>query len=319
MSKITSEMLARFFENRTTAAENDVIADWIESDPENQNIFNRELQFHLMLLNISSGYMKHAPHKAKRNIFGSRSSIFLSAAAMLAGILLTWFIGVAPLKNEASGILTFTTQPGQRASLTLPDGTSVHLNSGSTLEYPAVFSRKERRVRLEGEAMFDVESKARRPFYVETFAYDVKVLGTRFNVLAEKEKEEFSTALIEGSVAILDKRNESLVATMTPDQEIVLSDGRLYKRTVEDIANRYRWTEGIIDCSGMSFDDLMRKFEKSFGIEIVNELDTLPQINIRRMKVNVKDGVSHALELLQRNAEFSYRYDDTTDTYYLYD
>ena len=149
--------------------------------------------------------------------------------------------------------------------------------------------------------------------------YSAETICRLAKILAEKEKEEFSTALIEGSVAILDKRNESLVATMTPDQEIVLSDGRLYKRTVEDIANRYRWTEGIIDCSGMSFDDLMSKFEKSFGIEIVNELDTLPQINIRRMKVNVKDGVSHALELLQRNAEFSYRYDDTTDTYYLYD
>lgn len=319
MSKITTEMLARFFENGTTAAENNAIADWIERDPENQNIFNRELQFHLMLLNISSEDRKPVQHRTLMNFFGSRASVFMSAAAVLAGVLLTWFIGVAPYKKEASETLTFTTQPGQQAAVTLPDGTSVHLNSGSTLEYPAVFSRKERRVRLEGEAMFDVESQTRRPFYVETFAYDVKVLGTRFNVLAEKEMGEFSTALIEGSVAILDKSSENPVAMMSPDQEIVLSEGRLYKRTVEDIASRYRWTEGIIDCSGMPFDELVRKFEKSFGVEIVTELDTLPQIRIRRMKVNVKDGVSHALELLQRNAEFSYRYDDTTDTYYLYD
>ena len=128
MSNITSEILARFFEGRTTSEENNAIADWIESDPVNQETFNRELQFHLMLMHMPV----QAPHKKPR-----RTSLALYAglaASFVAGIILCWFLAVAPLSDEASMMVAFHTDPGQRASLTLPDGTSVELNSGSTLD-----------------------------------------------------------------------------------------------------------------------------------------------------------------------------------------
>ena len=194
MSNITSEILARFFEGRATSEENNAIADWIESDPANQDAFNRELQFHLMLMHMPV----QAPQKKPR-----RTSLALYAglaASFVAGIILCWFLAVTPLRDETSKMVAFHTDPGQRASLTLPDGTSVELNSGSTLQYPAVFARGERRVRIEGEAMFDVAKAADKPFYVETFAYDVKVLGTRFNVEADEDRGVFSTALMEGRV-----------------------------------------------------------------------------------------------------------------------
>ncbi|EKC56861.1 protein containing FecR protein domain protein, partial [human gut metagenome] len=62
--------------------------------------------------------------------------------------------------------------------MTLADGTLVHLNAGTTLEYPVVFSRKDRRVKLTGEALFEVAHNAKHPFIVETFATDLQVLGT---------------------------------------------------------------------------------------------------------------------------------------------
>ncbi|MBR2065057.1 MAG: FecR domain-containing protein, partial [Bacteroidales bacterium] len=289
MSNITSEILARFFEGRTTSEENNAIADWIESDPANQETFNRELQFHLMLMQMPASVQTplQKPHRTRLALYAGL------AASFVAGIILCWFLAVAPLSDEASRMVAFHTDPGQRASLTLPDGTSVELNSGSTLEYPAVFARGERRVRVEGEAMFDVAKVADKPFYVETFAYDVKVLGTRFNVESDEDRGVFSTALMEGSVAILDK-HDNRITELEPDQVVTLTDGRLIKRHEENIGSRYRWTDGIINCSGLSFEELMRRFERAFGVTIVIECEAVPDISYKRMKVNVCDGISHA-------------------------
>lgn len=70
---------------------------------------------------------------------------------------------------------------GQHVRISLNDGSEVDLNSGSRLIYPSIFSGKERRVKLVGEARFDVSHNEKQPFIVETFAYDVRVLGTDFN------------------------------------------------------------------------------------------------------------------------------------------
>lgn len=310
MSNITSEILARFFEGRTTSEENNAIADWIESDPANQDAFNRELQFHLMLMHMPVQEPQKKPRRTHLALYAGL------AASFVAGIILCWFLAVTPLRDETSKIVAFHTDPGQRASLTLPDGTSVELNSGSTLEYPAVFARGERRVRVEGEAMFDVAKVADKPFYVETFAYDVKVLGTRFNVEADEDRGVFSTALMEGSVAILDK-HDNRITELEPDQVVTLTDGRLLKRHEENIGSRYRWTDGIINCAGLSFEELMRRFERAFGVTIVIECEAVPDISYKRMKVNVCDGISHAFAILQRTSDFTVEYEDTTNTYHI--
>ncbi len=312
MSNITSEILARFFEGRATSEENNAIADWIESDPANQEVFNQELQFHLMLMHMSSK-VKASQQKPRRTSLALYAGL---AASFVAGIILCWFLAVTPLRDEASKMVAFHTDPGQRASLTLPDGTSVELNSGSTIRYPAVFARGERRVRIEGEAMFDVAKAADKPFYVETFAYDVKVLGTRFNVEADEDKGVFSAALMEGRVAILDK-NDNRITELEPDQVVTLAEGRLIKKQEENIGSQYRWTDGIINCAGLSFEELMQKFERAFGVSIVIECETVPYISYKRMKVNVCDGISHAFSILQRTSDFTVEYDDATNTYHI--
>lgn len=317
MSKITTELLVRFFENRTSPAENDMIADWIESDPANQEIFNRELKYHLMLMHV---YAADAPAKDSASAPRSRRSRFImfsgTAAAMVITFLVSWFVGVSHLRDEADRMMTFSTRPGQRASLVLPDGSVVELNSGSSLEYPAVFSKRERRVRIEGEALFDVAKDERRPFMVETFAYDIKVLGTRFDVIAEEESGEFCTALMEGKVAILDKESIEVVR-LAPDQIAKVIDGKLHKIQEDDVASQYRWAEGIVSCGGLTFVEMMWKFERAFGVNIVVECENIPDIHLKRMKLNVNDGIIHAFSVLRMFADFEYVYDDRTNTYYI--
>ena len=97
--------------------------------------------------------------------------------------------------------------PGQRANLTLSDGTNVWLNACSEMTYPASFSEDTRRVSLKGEAYFDVSKDVEHPFVVQTKKCDIKVLGTEFNVrVNESESDcEFSAALLEGSIELINK------------------------------------------------------------------------------------------------------------------
>lgn len=85
---------------------------------------------------------------------------------------------------------TVTTGPHERKNVALPDGTTVYLNSDTELEYDRQFSDNQRAVRLKGEAYFDVQRDATRPFIIQAASVTVEVLGTSFN-LRSYSGEEF--------------------------------------------------------------------------------------------------------------------------------
>lgn len=71
-------------------------------------------------------------------------------------------------------------------------------------------------MKISGEAMFDVEHDADHPFVVETFACDVEVLGTKFDVEAEPDEGIFSTALLRGSVKVSNKLTAGESSSSSP-------------------------------------------------------------------------------------------------------
>ncbi|MBQ8422595.1 MAG: FecR domain-containing protein [Bacteroidales bacterium] len=320
--EIDRHILEKFFMNEAESSEVAAIEAWLKEDKaheqEFQNAYDRYVLTNLTVSKMElkaemARVLEAARAKRSRRILAYVASV---AAALAVGAFLTWNFVARPLVDKSSQLMTFTTEAGQRATVTLPDGTSVQLNSCSELRYPAVFSDGDRRVYVEGEAMFDVAKETERPFVVETFAYDIKVLGTKFNVIAEEECQEFCTALIDGRVSILNKEDVEVVE-LRPDQIVKVIDGKLHKIQSDNVAAQYRWTDGVISCSGQTFEELMRKFERSFGVNIEIEMTSVPVLDLRRMKVNVNDGIVHAFSMLKLNAEFEYEYDDKSNTYYI--
>ncbi|PQJ34241.1 hypothetical protein BSZ35_06175 [Salinibacter sp. 10B] len=104
--------------------------------------------------------------------------------------------------------VTVTAPTGQQRTATLPDGSTVELNSGTTLSYQRGFqagpfvSSDQRSVHLSGEAFFSVED-ASRPFVVETATATITVEGTRFNVQARPTIDSTTAVtLTEGRVRV---------------------------------------------------------------------------------------------------------------------
>lgn len=91
---------------------------------------------------------------------------------------------------------------GRSYSLVLSDGTKIWLNALSKIKYPVRFDGRERRVIISGEAFFEVAKDEKIPFIVETSYYDVKVLGTKFNVNAYPDEKVVATTLLSGIISI---------------------------------------------------------------------------------------------------------------------
>ena len=218
----------------------------------------------------------------------------------------------------AEQINTLQVPYGQRLKFTLPDGSSVQLNSGAKIEYPSVFKKPLRRVKLSGEAVFDVEHDERCPIVVETFASDIRVLGTKFNVVADERHKRFSTALLKGRVKItkrLDTTQKAII--LKPNDLANLSNGHLFIEPITD-PEILCWTEGLINISGLPFDELMEKFERAFDVKIDISLEKLPNIRNVSGKIRVNDGIDKALHILQYTADFSYKKNSETNVVTIY-
>ena len=201
-------------------------------------------------------------------------------------------------------------------SVTLSDGTTVWLNSGAKLEYPSIFSRKTRRVKISGEAMFEVEHDAGRPFVVETFACDAEVLGTKFNILADARTSSFSAALLEGRLKISNRRIGGESFILSPNEQIDLIDGHLKLNRITD-PDDFRWVDGLMNLNTLSFGEVIRKFENYYGVRItIDNPEEIPELKYHG-KIRVSDGVDHALKLLQITNNFIYTRNDETNTIHI--
>lgn len=312
-----NDKLERFFSNSSTEEEIKEIQNWIEENPENNTAFSKAYKKYVMTAlavlrsgQTSSQYTSKSKTQRRRKLLSGIIAGTISAAAVLGiGI----FIGDRMSMDTNQHIL-ISADAGQRANVILADGTTVVLNSGSSLEYPASFTSKQRKVKLDGEALFDVTSDKRHPFVVETSQYDVKVLGTRFDIIAEKGSSIFSTSLLEGMVNIIDKTGKE-IAVLHPDQKITIENGAVSIREVHDIEVECQWTDGIISVAGQPFDKIIEVISRSYGVKIRIEKESLPELRFSYLKLRISDGIEHALKSLQRGSDFTYIFDDSKEEY----
>lgn len=169
---------------------------------------------------------------------------------------------------------------GKRFELKLSDGTSVHLNSGTSLKYPVRFIKGEnRQVFLDGEAYFDVIKDSKHPFLVSSDDMDVKVLGTRFNVTSYRKDVKTYTVLVEGSVLAYSKLLDNQQVLLKPGNRAYFENQQLKAEAV-DIDKYVAWVSGELMFIDDSFGVIANKLERKYNVDIVNNYDDLNEIVI---------------------------------------
>lgn len=307
------EFLHRFFENRATRVEEELILAWLDENPVN----NKELLAERKIFDAMLLLGSDKPAAVKRPLLALprwTKEVMKYAAVLLVAAGVGGFYVSNWQHKLLSSTNTITVPAGQRVDIVLPDGTKVCMNALSTLEYPSYFVGDNRKVKLAGEAFFEVTHDVSQPFIVETYACDVEVLGTHFNVEARVEHNRFSTSLVDGGVRVSDRKNPAQKAVLISGQRATYLEGRLVVDRIPE-HERFQWRDGVIAFRDASFAELIAKFEQYYGVRI--ELRNKPISTAFTGKIRISEGLDHALWVLQQSAPFSYARNATKDIIYI--
>jgi ferric-dicitrate binding protein FerR (iron transport regulator) len=172
-----------------------------------------------------------------------------------------------------------------------------------------------RNVKLSGEGFFKVARDVQKPFIVSTENYEVKVLGTEFNVLAYPKSNLFEISLLEGSLEV-SKPESDLEILLKPHDMIYQKGNTLIKKSIDDF-NYFLWKDGIISFDNESFLDMVKKLELYFDLKIVVKNESINQYHCTG-KFRSKDGIEHILKVLQLNNQFSFKIDEKLNNIIIY-
>ena len=162
---------------------------------------------------------------------------------------------------------------GKRIQLVLSDGTTVHLNAGTTLKYPVRFLETfPRDVFLDGEAFFEVARDPEHPFRVNAQNIQIKVLGTKFNVNSYSADRVINTVLAEGSVEINEVGELNSNPVLLKPNQIASYDVSHRSMQVDNVnvSEYIAWTRGELWFQSRTFPEILKVLERHYDVTISN-------------------------------------------------
>jgi ferric-dicitrate binding protein FerR (iron transport regulator) len=306
-----TELLLKYIAGDCTDQEKATITIWLDSNPENMREFIalRKL-YDITIWQTSPVAISELKPKEKISIWQWKPNyieVSKVAAIFLIAVLVSRFLFPVSAPENLTAMQTIFVPAGQRMEITLVDGTKVWLNAKTTFTFPNQFSNQTREVRLDGEGFFEVAGNKSKPFIVKTEKYDIKVLGTKFNLMAYSGKGIFETSLLEGSVEVLNSGGSKGIL-IKPNEQIFQKNGQLIITSIINM-NHFLWKEGIISFENEYFPELVKKLELYFDLKIAVKNDKILKYRCTG-KFRTKDGVEHILKVLQLSNKFSYKVDD---------
>lgn len=306
---MNQDLLYKYFKGNTSIEEEKQILDWVESSDENRKTFQKER----MLYDIALFSDEKQAAREERKL---RILPLMKWTARIAAIIAIVFAGGLLFRdyqyNKSAQLQTIAVPAGQRAQITLADGTKVWLNSQSTLTYATNFGRHERNVQLDGEAYFEVSKNKKIPFFVNTETNKVRVVGTSFNVCAYSGSKEFETTLVEGIVDVYTTEGVKPLTRLVKGEFFGSYDGKPQKKILPSY-DYLRWKEGLYCFDDSPLDCMFSKLEKYYNVKItVNNPELLNYHCTGKFKE--QDGIEHILRVIQKDHKFTYHISEERDS-----
>lgn len=184
---------------------------------------------------------------------------------------------------------------GKRARIQLSDGTHLTVNSQSKVIYPRRFTGDVRKIYAQGEVFLDVAHDKDHPFIVEANGFNLRVLGTKFNI-SNYEGEATNIVLVEGSVEVMDKHENK--ARMIPSDLLNIDNGNIAYQKQVSVDEYISWVDGILLLNGNELADILRKLNKYYAVDIKCSLE----IGKEKVygKLDLKDNIDEVLQCIQQ-------------------
>jgi transmembrane sensor len=200
----------------------------------------------------------------------------IAAVAAVLAIFFAGYLAWPFLQNRLHPTqLTALNVPGnKKEQVALADGSKVWVNSGSELKYPKQFNGKTREVYLSGEAYFDIQHDASKPFIIHTGNVITTVLGTAFNIKEDKNRHTIVVTVTRGKVSVANGAHR--LGIITPNQQI--SFNVVSKQSVQtdvDAAQVIAWQKNNIYFDDITFADAAAQLQQKFKVNISFKNDKL--------------------------------------------
>ena len=302
-------IIRKFLQGNTSTDENKILKDF-----ENELLAKNatEVFAHTSADTVHSELSQRITKKLSPQPFYYRWSVAAAAVLLLVIGIASWgwfFSSPNPtMMNSTTQWLSASATQGETLTLTLPDGSTVTLNSGSSLRYPSAFTTEKREVQLDGEAFFEVSSNPKKPFIVKTEILTTEVLGTSFNIEAFPSQNEARVTLVTGKVRVQAGAQQ---CELHPSQQAVFQKTTQQIQVQTVATNDFTdWKEGILRFRESSLPTVVQKIEKHYGVQIRLEVE-----NAERCYLSgtfVKEDLNVVLkQLIFIHSELSYEYIDS--------
>ena len=206
-----------------------------------------------------------------------------AAAAIIIGIVSSIFFLYNSSNKEHSNMaiqqVTNKTKVYESAEISLhqkenrviflPERSTVYLSPGSRLNYPSTFDgMKKREVYLQGQAYFDIKHNATRPFVVHTGTVQTTVLGTAFNIKAERNEKDITVTVTRGKVRVSDPHK--ILGVITPQQQIRYNTEK-ETATLSKVKNNsfLDWKNGDLFIDNLTLAEAAKLLEEQYRIRII--------------------------------------------------
>ena len=197
---------------------------------------------------------------------------------------------------------------GSKSNITLPDGTEVWLNSGSSIQYSNDLIQDTRDVFIKGEAYFNVTKNNNVPFIVHTSHINIKVHGTSFNVKSYENENIIETTLIEGSIEILGKNQKSEKSVfLKPDHKASFNkeSNKLQIKNIESEIYLYTaWKDNKFMFNNEPLESLVIRLERWYDLDIDIENNDL--LDLRFSGSFTNETAEQAIHALKLSSTFNY-------------
>ena len=310
------ELIEKYFDGNITDAEIKELSDWIKNDRHLQNWWEEEFsksdaginpvlrdKLFARIKEQTQGKEETQGKEKPRTI---RMNLWKWAAAIVLPICIaffTYYLIDSSRTMEAPFVVK--ANKGDKATIELPDGTNVVLNSASQLSYLNNFGEKVRRVQLNGEAYFKVAHDEKHPFVVQIGDLEVKVLGTSFNVSAYEDSRDVTVVLLEGKVGVYVQATSHI---MKPGDKIEYNKVTHKITTTQVHPSDYiEWTKGNMYFEKESLENIMKTLSRIYDVEIRFDSGKLPKEYFTGTIPG--GGIQNALNILMLTSPFYYEMD----------
>lgn len=282
---IDEHTLLSYYSSTLSTEQRQEVDLWLQESEENRKIA-RDVHYIYMatdtLNTIKEVNSEDALIQVKKRFHKSKKTGYLVWFQRVAAILiLPLLISTIYFATEEEPVeyIEVKTNPGMVATLSLPDGSKVWLNSGSYLKHPQRFTGDTRTVELNGEAYFSVQKDKSKKFIVNTpFDLKAEVLGTEFNIEAYKESNQVTTSLVSGSVKLsfLNKENNEESFIMKPDDEVAYNiKTKRIETNASYLPTQTAWKDGLVVFRNTSFEEALKILSKRFNTDFIVKNDLL--------------------------------------------